>query len=121
MRTEDQSASRVDANETPSLVPNIVDPNAPNSQQACPGYRAEGARKINSGLAIDLGLAGQACNTYGKDIEQLHLLVEYQSKERLHVQITPKFLGPANSSHFSLPEGVLPSPNVVDHDGTAYG
>ena len=105
-------------NDTPSLVPNIEDPTAPDSQLGCPGYIATNVEEQASGLTADLDLAGPPCNTYGIDIEQLSLLVEYQSQQRLHVQILPRFLGPANSTQYFLPAYISGYPIVEEHVGT---
>lgn len=49
--------------------------------QDCPGYRASNVEETDSGLTADLTLAGEACNIYGEDIENLKLVVEYQTGE----------------------------------------
>lgn len=49
--------------------------------QDCPGYRASNIEETGSGLTADLTLAGDACNIYGEDIENLKLIVEYQTGE----------------------------------------
>jgi alpha-glucosidase len=45
----------------------------------CPGYEASNVKTSGSGLTADLKLAGDACNTYGTDLDDLKLLVEYQT------------------------------------------
>jgi alpha-glucosidase len=45
----------------------------------CPGYSASNVKYIHNGLTADLKLAGDACNVYGTDIEDLTLTVEYQA------------------------------------------
>jgi alpha-glucosidase len=45
----------------------------------CPGYTASNITTTDIGLTAQLTLAGQACNTYGIDLEKLTLLVEYQT------------------------------------------
>jgi alpha-glucosidase len=47
----------------------------------CPGYTAFNVVKTDSSLTADLTLAGTACNAYGKDLDALKLLVEYQTSE----------------------------------------
>lgn len=47
--------------------------------QECPGYKASNVEKTESGVTADLTLAGGACNVYGEDIENLKLVVEYQT------------------------------------------
>ena len=46
---------------------------------ACPGYTAANVQKTSSGLTADLTLAGEACNVYGTDLQDLTLTVEYQA------------------------------------------
>jgi alpha-glucosidase len=48
----------------------------------CPGYSASNVKYIHNGLTADLKLAGDACNVYGTDIEDLTLTVEYQAGTR---------------------------------------
>lgn len=45
----------------------------------CPGYSASNVQQNANGLTADLTLAGEACNTYGIDLPNLTLTVEYQS------------------------------------------
>lgn len=100
----------------PTFVPTIEDPTAPDSQEVCPGYLASNVKQSSDGtIMADLTLAGAACNTYGTDIEDLTLLVEYQTKERLHVQILPKYIAPQNSSWFFLPEYISGYPGLENH------
>ena len=47
----------------------------------CPGYSASNVKYTHNGLTADLTLAGDACNVYGTDIEDLTLTVEYQAGE----------------------------------------
>lgn len=47
----------------------------------CPGYKASNVEQTNSGVTADLTLAGKACNVYGKDLQDLKLVVEYQTSE----------------------------------------
>lgn len=51
---------------------------------ACPGYVASNVVPSASGLAADLKLAGPACNTYGTDLDNLKLVVEYQTGEHFY-------------------------------------
>lgn len=48
----------------------------------CPGYKASNVKQTTSGLTADLKLAGEPCNAYGEDLEDLVLSVEYQTGER---------------------------------------
>jgi alpha-glucosidase len=47
----------------------------------CPGYTASNIVKTDSSLTADLTLAGTACNTYGDDLTNLKLVVEYQTSK----------------------------------------
>ncbi|KAK8253910.1 hypothetical protein IWZ00DRAFT_211443 [Phyllosticta capitalensis] len=46
---------------------------------SCPGYTASNVQDRGSTLTADLKLAGTACNTYGRDLTELKLRVEYQT------------------------------------------
>jgi alpha-glucosidase len=94
------------------LLPNIYDTEAVSAQDVCPGYKASNVIRTAHGMTADLTLAGKACNVYGTDVENLRLTVEYQSSDRLHVEITPTYIGPSNSSWFILPEGLVPKPTI---------
>lgn len=100
------------------LIPNIADPDAVNAQDVCPGYKASHVVRTAHGLAADLDLAGPACNLYGTDVDFLTLTVEVQSADRLHVGITPTYVGPANSSWYILPEALIPKP-AIDADANS--
>lgn len=45
----------------------------------CPGYMASAVTTTDNGLTARLTLAGPACHSYGIDLEDLLLLVEYQT------------------------------------------
>lgn len=48
----------------------------------CPGYVASNVQYSgNKTVSADLSLAGTACNTYGTDLPNLKLLVEYQTSK----------------------------------------
>jgi alpha-glucosidase len=47
--------------------------------ESCPGYTASHVVNDGDTLTADLHLAGEPCNTYGKDIEHLKLKVEYET------------------------------------------
>lgn len=99
-----------DADVGANLIPNIVDPEAIDSQDVCPGYKASHVRKSDYGLTADLNLAGEACNVYGNDVTALSLVVEYQAQKRLHVEILPRYIDPKNSTWFILPEELVSKP-----------
>lgn len=49
------------------------------SVDSCPGYTLSNIASSAGSLTGDLSLAGDACNTYGEDLDNLRLLVEYQT------------------------------------------
>ena len=55
--------------------------------QHCPGYKASNVQQCANSLTADLALTGKACNTYGTDLENLKLLVEYQTGMFNSIQI----------------------------------
>lgn len=84
----------------------------------CPGYSASNIVQTPFGLTADLALAGDACNLYGTDVDLLSLTVEYQSQDRLHIEITPTFLDASNASWFILPEELIPKPAIDSNTNT---
>jgi alpha-glucosidase len=94
------------------LIPNINDPLAVNPQDVCPGYKASSIVRTPYGLSADLSLAGPGCNVYGTDIDALSLTVEYQSSDRLHVEIIPTYIDSSNSSWYILPEVLVQKPSI---------
>lgn len=96
------------------LLPNILDPKAVDPQDVCPGYKGSNVQETERKITADLTIAGQACNVYGNDIADLTLTVEYQSDSRLHIEITPKYIGADNSSWFILPEALIPKPEAEE-------
>lgn len=51
------------------------------SNEDCAGYTATNVNQQGSSLTADLTLAGDHCDSYGTDLENLKLLVEYQTGE----------------------------------------
>jgi hypothetical protein len=49
------------------------------SIDSCPGYAVSNVVQSRGSITADLSLAGPACNVYGTDLDQLKLLVEYQT------------------------------------------
>jgi alpha-glucosidase len=47
----------------------------------CPGYTVTNVQEQSNGLIADLTLAGSSCDTYGADIVNLKLKVDYQTGE----------------------------------------
>jgi alpha-glucosidase len=95
-----------------NVLPNIKDPEAVNAQDVCPGYIASNVIRTTHGLTADLRLAGSACNVYGTDVEALNLTVEYQSSDRLHVEISPSYVDSSNNSWYILPEALVQKPTI---------
>lgn len=79
-------------NETPPILPNIYDPQAVDAQTVCPGYTASNVKYNQYGFTASLTLAGTACNVYGTDVQDLSLTVQYQSDQRVLVNIVPTYL-----------------------------
>ncbi|OJJ45732.1 hypothetical protein ASPZODRAFT_133597 [Penicilliopsis zonata CBS 506.65] len=73
--------------------------------QQCPGYKAFNVAETINSVTADLVLAGEPCNTYGTDLKNLKLLVEYESEDRLHVMIYD-----ADEQVYQVPESVVPRP-----------
>ncbi|KAJ5099962.1 Glycoside hydrolase family 31 [Penicillium argentinense] len=83
-----------------------------STNDECPGYTATNVNQQGSTLTADLTLAGDHCDSYGTDLENLKLLVEYQTDDRLHVMIYD-----ADEEVYQVPESVVPRPNSRgDHD-----
>ncbi|KIW08097.1 uncharacterized protein PV09_01035 [Verruconis gallopava] len=93
-------------------VRNAVDARGLISRQAaiaaCPGYRATNVVETETGLAADLELAGTACDVYGKDIERLRLLVNFDDANRVHVKIED-----SDRIAYQVPESVFPRPSTA--------
>ncbi|KAL1964558.1 hypothetical protein VTN77DRAFT_6855 [Rasamsonia byssochlamydoides] len=81
-----------------------------NSTALCPGYKASNIQ-TNDGAVVsaDLNLAGPACNVYGADLDNLKLVVEYQTEQRLHVKIYD-----AAEQVYQVPTSVLPRPSSAN-------
>lgn len=96
-----------DADVGQNILPNILDPKAVNPQSVCPGYKASDIKRNDYGLTGTLTLAGSKCNVYGDDIESLQLSVQYQSSDRVNVQIWPTYIGSKNESWFVPPASIM--------------
>ncbi|KAJ5578705.1 Glycoside hydrolase family 31 [Penicillium hispanicum] len=81
----------------------VMGPRSDNSE--CPGYKASNIQEHDFSLTADLTLDGDPCNSYGLDLQDLKLLVEYQTDDRLHVMIYD-----ADEEVYQVPESVLPRP-----------
>jgi alpha-glucosidase len=62
-----------------SLVGAMVPLQPRSSNMDCPGYKATNVNQRGASLEADLTLAGDHCDSYGTDLENLKLLVEYQT------------------------------------------
>lgn len=51
---------------------------AADNLEKCPGYKASNVKKTAYGLTADLHLAGPACNVYGKDLDNLKVLIDVE-------------------------------------------
>ncbi|KZF21148.1 glycoside hydrolase family 31 protein [Xylona heveae TC161] len=103
-----------------NLLPTANDPQAVDAQTVCPGYQASNVVRTGLGFTASLSLAGQACNVYGTDIDKLNLTVEYQSADRLSINIVPAVIDASNSSQYILPESLVPKPSAdVDANATS--
>lgn len=49
--------------------------------EKCPGYSASNVEVTDSSITADLTLAGDACDAYGTDLEELTLEVTYETGE----------------------------------------
>ena len=92
-----------DADNGQPILPNIFDPKAVNAQSVCPGYKVAKVSRQPYGLTATLNLAGRACNVYGDDVESLTLTMQYQSGDRMHLEIAPTYVGSKNQSWFYPP------------------
>ena len=71
------------------VIANVNDPQAVNAQTVCPGYLASHVKQDDNGFSASLTLAGAPCNVYGTDIDELNLVVQFQSNSRLEINISP--------------------------------
>ncbi|KAF4556093.1 Alpha-glucosidase-like protein 3 [Elsinoe fawcettii] len=92
------------------VLPNILDPSAVDAQSVCPGYKAQNVRRSEYGFNATLVLDGEPCYAYGTDIEELTLTVDYQTANRLSINIKPAYIGAENQSWFEIPEGYVNQP-----------
>jgi len=92
------------------LLPTIMNNSAPDPQASCPGYVAKHVRTTKAGVDARLYLAGEACNVYGTDIQLLQLRVQYQTKDRLNIQIYPANIPEGQESWYKVDESQIPRP-----------
>ncbi|KAF2812253.1 alpha-glucosidase-like protein [Mytilinidion resinicola] len=75
---------------SPLAHPRAVVARNSTSIDSCPGYNVYNIVKTNSSLTADLKLAGPACNVFGKDLDALTLLVEYQTIYQVQESVLPR-------------------------------
>ncbi|KAB8356560.1 hypothetical protein FH972_024142 [Carpinus fangiana] len=72
----------------------------------CPGYVLKTYSQTENAFYADLKLAGTPCNIYGQDLQDLQLVVEYQTVDRLHVLIKD-----VANNVYQVPDEVFPRPD----------
>ncbi|KAI6896478.1 alpha-glucosidase [Hortaea werneckii] len=99
-------AAALSAIATATPVPALYSRQSNGDLSSCPGYSASNIQTSSTGMTADLSLAGDACNVYGDDIQDLTLTVEYQTDSRLHVLIQD-----ANNQVYQVPSDVVYRPD----------
>ncbi|KAF3922008.1 Alpha-glucosidase [Dactylellina cionopaga] len=92
------------------ILPTILNNSAIDAQTVCPGYKLMHLRETKSGVDARLYLAGKACNVYGTDIDQLQLRVQYQTRDRLSVQIYPANIPEGQESWYKVNDDQIARP-----------
>ncbi|CUM67385.1 uncharacterized protein PRCAT00005079001 [Priceomyces carsonii] len=87
-------------------VPNIINSSAIDANVAAKGYDLLNVSKTRHGIEGILKLK-EATDIYGYDFDYLTLTVEYQTNERLNVQIKPKNM----TDVFDLPDYLISKPS----------
>ncbi|KAK8036076.1 alpha-glucosidase [Apiospora rasikravindrae] len=82
-------------------------PTSSDPSSACPGYTASDVQQSTHGLSASLKLAGTACNSFGRDVQDLKLTINYDNENRLHVKIED-----GKSIAYQVPESVFPRPDA---------
>ncbi|EWC46792.1 hypothetical protein DRE_04037 [Drechslerella stenobrocha 248] len=100
------------------ILPTIMNSSAPDPQVSCPGYQLKHVRQTDVGIDARLYLAGKACNLYGTDVSQLQLRVEYQTRDRLNIQIFPANIPKGQESWYKVNDAHAPRPR---HHGLRVG
>ncbi|KAF3902501.1 Alpha-glucosidase [Orbilia brochopaga] len=96
-----------------NILPTIMNNSAIDPQKSCPGYLLKDVQKTASGINARLSLRGKACNVYGTDIKDLQLVVEYQRRDRLNVQIFPASIPKGQESWYKVNDEHVTRPS--DH------
>lgn len=92
------------------IIQNVLDPQAVDAQTVCPGYTASNVMYADTGLNATLTLAGNACNVYGTDIDELVLTVDVQTAHRLSVNISPAHVTAENYTQYFLQDELIDLP-----------
>lgn len=69
----------------PALVGAVAVLGPRSSNDECSGYKAINVKEHDHTLEADLVLNDWACNSYGTDLQNLKLLVEYQTGQYLDI------------------------------------
>jgi alpha-glucosidase len=64
--------------------------------ESCPGYKFSNVQQTQGTLTADLTLARSPCNVYGNDIENLKLIVEYQTGKMNNQHTGPMYKSQAD-------------------------
>ncbi|KAB5540560.1 alpha-glucosidase [Coniochaeta sp. 2T2.1] len=71
-------------------------------------YNACGGYSVTSNtIHADLDIIGTGCASYGPDVLHLKLIVEYQSRSRLHIVIRDR-----DATRYTVPEDIIPRPGL---------
>jgi alpha-glucosidase len=62
-----------------TAVFNLVQGSTSSQLESCPGYSASNIATTGNTLTADLNLAGPVCNTFGQDLANLKLFVQYET------------------------------------------
>ncbi|KZT68499.1 glycoside hydrolase family 31 protein [Daedalea quercina L-15889] len=80
---------------------------------SCPGYTLSSVNVSETGLTAYLKLAGNACDAFGSDVDDLTLQVTYDTNQRLRVNIFD-----TAKSQFTIPPSVISLPPAPTEDYT---
>ncbi|OLL26883.1 putative family 31 glucosidase [Neolecta irregularis DAH-3] len=95
--------------------PTVDNASAPIAQELCPGYYSENVVRTTNGITAWLRIAGQPCNIYGKDYNDLILNVTYQTDNRLNVRITD-----SEDIQYVIPDDVAKAPVAETNTAQKY-
>lgn len=90
----------------------------PATLDACPGYKATNVKSDGSTMTADLSLAGEACNVFGTDIQQLTLQVTYETGTAFYLRRgSPHWLTVSALRHSDSPQDRRPGCETVRSPG----